>query len=466
MIVRSVTVMSLLLAVIVGVGFEPKEAAAERAAKRPNIVLIMTDDQDYASMKYMPKTRQNLVRKGTSFSKAFISTSLCCPSRATFLRGQYEHNHGVISNTAPDGGYDRFRRLGREKSTVATWLQAGGYETILLGKYLNEYDAKRVPPGWDQWFARTHGYVNGGTAFQLNENGRLRAYPKDKYHGEDVLRKKAGKFIRSRDKNSGPFFMYVATKAPHSPAESAPRHNGMFKGVPLPRPPSFNEADISDKPKKIYNKRRMTKEEIKDVTRDYRQRLRSLQATDDLVGAVVRAVRETGELNNTYFVFTSDNGWMQGEHRLPQGKGTPYEESIRVPFVVRGPGVPQDRRLNHIIANTDFAPTVADLAGVSAPGFVDGRSIRPLLRSNPPPLDRWRGQVLIEHVTYYRAVRTQNAKYVEYNNGEKQLYDLSRDRYELESQHESNPEMVADMQARLKALKGCSGGSCREAENR
>jgi arylsulfatase A-like enzyme len=449
-------------------------ATAEAVVKpsKPNIILIMTDDQDYQSVKFMPRVQSNLVRKGTSFKNAFVSTPLCCPSRATFLRGQYEHNHGVITNFAPDGGYMKFHDSGLEVSTVATWLRNSGYQTVLIGKYLNEYSGRAVPPGWSSWMARQYRDANTsrGRAFVLNVNGKLVKYPYAKHHDTDVLGDKANSYIRRRAGDSQPFFMYLATKAPHEPASNATRHDRMFTEVRLPRPPNFNERDVSDKPGWVRWRKLLTSEQIRQVTFNYRKRLRSLQAVDELVGALVKSLKETRKLDNTYIVFTSDNGWHQGEHRLASGKGTPYEESIKVPFIVRGPGVPMGQRLDHMILNNDFAPTVADWAGVTAPPFVDGKSIRSLLRGNRPSPEEWRKQVLIEHLgrsgAPYIAVRTQTAKYVEYENGDKELYSLTDDPYELESRHETDPAMLADMQARLEGLKDCSGKTCRVMEAR
>jgi arylsulfatase A-like enzyme len=341
---------------------------------------------------------------------------------------------------------------------------------VLIGKYLNEYDGTAIPPGWTHWYARTSRRVDGGTAFQLNKNGKLVNYPVSKYHATDVLRNLGTKYIRRRAGDQKPFFMYLAVKAPHGgPVEVARRHRNMFTKAPLPRPPNFNEKDVSDKPGWVRWREPLTSEQIREMTLNYRKRLRSLQAVDELVAALVKVLKETGKLDNTYIVFASDNGWEQGEHRLAFGKGTPYEESIRVPFIVRGPGVPQGRRLDHMILNNDFAPTVADWAGVTPPRFVDGKSIDPVLQKNPPLPNEWREQVLIEHLgrwgsADYAAVRTQTAKYVEYDNGDKELYDLAGDPYELVSRHKADPALLAEMQARLARLEGCSGRTCRAGE--
>lgn len=431
--------------------------------RKPNIVLIMTDDQDVDSTRYMPKLQKTLVDHGTTFTNSFVSTPLCCPSRATFLRGQYEHNHRVLTNSAPEGGYNKWRKLGRQRSTVGRWLDDAGYDTVLLGKYINEYDRRIVPPGWDQWYARLDKTKNSQT-YRVNENGKIARYDHDTLNTTDYLSRRAARYIRFREGDQQPFFMYLATDAPHKPARNAARHDGEFVGEPLPRPPSFGEKDVSDKPERVRGLDPFTPGDLAPIAREYRQRLRSLQAVDDLVENVVDAARDAGELDNTYFVFTSDNGWHTGEHRFPRGKGTPYEESISVPLVVRGPGVPV-QEVPHLVLNNDFAPTAADWADAPPPNFVDGKSLAPLLSEDLPEPGDWRQQVLIEHLDIgYRAVRTQDIMYIEHTRGQKELYDLRTDPYQLESRHDSDPKMVSLAASKLKALRGCEGEECRAAE--
>ena len=463
-------------------------------ADRPNVVLILTDDLDADLLRGHGSRYPNITKLaagGTTFENAFVTDPLCCPSRATILRGQYSHNHRILGNWPPLGGAGKFRESGREESTVATWLREEGYGTTLVGKYMNDYGGERVPAGWDDWYGVSGGHLSHG----LNENGDIRRYDPDRFYLDDVLAGKAVDSVRSPPGYGSPFFLWVGTRAPHAPADPAPRHEGAFSDARLPRSPSFDEADVSDKPDWVRDNPRL-QEEIPAMQDLYRDRLRSMLAVDEMVGRLMEALRETGELNNTYVFFTSDNGWHAGEHRLTTGKWTAYEEDIRVPLVVRGPGVPEGEKLPHVVLNNDLAPTFADLAGADAPNFVDGRSLAPLLGEDPPPADRWRSAFLVEAATelgpgaipplsgdpmpdYWRqvpraeywgrpgleAVRTEGRVYVEYGDGERELYDLDRDPHQLENLYEkAAPELLGHLRGRLAALRDCSGPGCRAAE--
>ena len=259
--------------------------------------------------------------------------------------------------------------------------------------------------------------------------------------------------------------MYVAPTAPHGPATPAERHKGAFSEEEPYRPPAFDEEDVSDKPSQIQDTEQISEEYASKIDDRYQQRLESMLAVDDMVGSLVQELESAGELDNTFIFFTSDNGFEQGEHRLQKGKNQAYEESSRVPLLVRGPGVPAGAKTEKLAVNTDFAPTFADLAGTEF--RADGRSLVPVLSGNEDP--SWRKAVLLERLpsqSGYRAIRTETHKYVEYNNGEKELYDLSADPYELDSVYDSaDPSLLANLKARLEALKDCSEEGCREAED-
>ena len=433
-------------------------------------------------LRFMPRTRSLIADRGVRFDNAFVTRSLCCPSRATILRGQYAHNHKVWVNTPPTGSFHKFRNAGLEWSTVATWLDGAGYDTVLTGKYLNKYDdTTYVPPGWDRWNAYLGDYYDPDT-YRLNQNGKIVAYSRSQTHDTDNLADKADYFIRQTSSASGasgaPFFMHLSPFAPHFPAYYPDRHAGMFSDASLPKGPSFNERDVSDKPGWVRENAPLTSGKTEDMTRFYRNRLRALQSVDEMVGRLVGALRDTGELSNTYIVLTSDNGIYLGEHRL-EAKAAAYEEAIRVPLLVRGPGVAQGRIRNQLVLNNDLAPTFADLAGASeaTPAFVDGRSLAPLLStfegSSPP----WRSAFLIEHrsssteydnvraIPAYDAVRTAGRLYVEYATGEKELYNLALDPHQLTNRYPSaSPRLRQSLQARLDALTGCAGAECRRAE--
>ena len=477
-VTRTLVLITLLFVVCLGSPPVGAEEVATQATEQPNIVFILTDDQDVESTKVMPKLRSLLVEQGTTFDNAVVTDPLCCPARATFLRGQYSHNTKIQGNSAPEGGHNKFRNLGPdgEKSTVATWLNDGGYDTFYAGKYMNGYGGKTryVPPGWDRWYGWMGHYHSPGGKYRLNENGDIRSYDLDRIHDTDLLGKKAVDFIKNQRGDNKPFFMWVAPNAPHSPAYLPKRHEGMFSDRSLPRPPSFNEDNVSDKPAAV-RRPKLSHAEVKDLGNTYRKRLASLQSVDGMISDVVGALRDTNELNDTYVVYASDNGYLLGEHRRVK-KSLPYEESIRIPFVVRGPGVPT-QKVKHLVTNNDFAPTVAELAGITPPDFVDGKPLTPLLEIDKPGVEAWRTGVLIEHVTpTYQALRTNTQTYVEWSGGSKEYYDLAdeedpyKDPYQLHNLF--NPDQpnlpqlpdTTDLRTRLDHLRDCSSQTCRDAE--
>jgi arylsulfatase A-like enzyme len=403
----------------------------------------------------------------------------------------------------PSGGFWRFHDQGLEDSTIATWLDSAGYDTILIGKYLNPYGLDRnghyspttyVPPGWDEWYAFEGTYRGARTNYDINENGQIATYQRSKMPDTDLYAQTAENFIRDTAGEERPFFMYLAPNAPHKPAYYAKRHASLFKQEPLPKPPSFNEADVSDKPKWVQNKARLSSTQVSNLTTLYRKRLRALQSVDEMVKNLVDTLTTEKDpsgqplINNTYIVFASDNGDYFGEHRLQEKAGA-YEESPHIPLLVRGPGVPQGMVRSELVLNNDFAPTLANWAGVTPPSFVDGRPLSPLLSSSPPA--SWRSGFLIEHrsapeeydyvraIPEYYAVRTSQSIYVEYpTTGEHEFYDLNPasptyDPYQLTNTYNAvvnnDPQLISDLQAKLDALKQCTGTgptppSCEAAE--
>src|SRR5215216_3354212 len=448
------------------------ERGSIEAVGRPNIIFIIADDLDAASVSKVPSLTEYMADKGITFDNAFVTSALCCPSRATILTGQYPHNHLVRTNVPPRGGFKTFRELGRESSTLATWLDDAGYETALFGKYLNGYGKigrNHVPAGWDEWY----GTVDDT---QLNQNGQLVTYQADTYL-DDALSGLAQNFVSRQERKDAPFFVYLSVHAPHAPAKPALRHEGLR----APRTPSFDEADVSDKPGWVRNLSLDSAEE-KRIDELYSKRLKTMAAVGEMIGGLLRTLEQTGKLDNTYVVLTSDNGYHMGQHRLGLGKQTAYEEDIRVPLMIRGPGLPAGASRDEIVLNNDFAPTFADLAGLPPPASVDGRSFASLLdrtqRNDPAS---WRTAFEIRNwdnkrnetsyrdvmpVPPYRAVRTQRYLYVEYKAGERELYDLRKDPYELHSLHDSaDPDLISKLDARLDALRDCAGKGCRTAED-
>jgi N-acetylglucosamine-6-sulfatase len=493
----------------------PREDNKEQP-KPPNVVLILADDLalddvNEDSLEHMPNLKA-LMEDGTTFENAFVTNSLCCPSRATILRGQYTHNHQILHNQPPLGGAERFRLSGGDGSTMATWVKEQGYRTAFFGKYMNGYAGTYVPPGWDEWRAVSGNFLSN----DLNENGHIVSYDADRYHLDDILSQKAAEYAERSARPDPPFFtadrpflMWLGTKAPHQPATPAPRHENAYPSVSLPRPPSFDEGDVSDKPAWIRDNPPLSAEQKAYMEELYRRRLQSMLAVDDMIGDLMGALGKGGKLDNTYIFFTSDNGFHLGQHRLGAGKWTAYEEDIRIPFVVSGPGVPEGKTLRHVVLTNDLAPTFADLAGVDIPSFVDGRSLKPLLDEEPTPPEDWRKRFLIEGVAergvstplvdesevtpiltgdplpngwrrssaknaevsetwgrpWMKAVRTENYLYVEYKTGEHELYDLRKDPYELDNEYASAPpELKQQLEAQLDALRRCSAAECRAAE--
>jgi N-acetylglucosamine-6-sulfatase len=473
LLLASTVLAGLLACGVTLVSLEGPEALAQ--TQKPNIIFVLTDDLDGGSIQYMPTVQQQLVEKGTTFNNGILTTPTCCPSRASLLRGQYTHNHEIFREST---GARAFKERGLDKSTVATWLHSSGYKTALVGKYLNGYSAylkdtgdyRYIPPGWDRWYANADENV---WARCLNENGNQRCYGG---HPDDVLADKAEEFVRTNKDSSAPLFLWLAFNAPHEPAPYMSQDADKFGDVPLPRPPSFNEADVSDKPSWVKRRSLLTAREISDHRAFYRDRLRSLQTVDRAVGRLVEALADTGRLNNTYVVFWTDNGHHMGEHRLGSlggtpGKGTPYVEDTRVPLIVRGPSVPADnRRRQELVLNTDIAPTFAELGRAQLPGFVDGRSFMSLFREETPP---WRTAGLIGNVgsgslnrPAFAGVISEDTAYVEYENDERELYNLKADPHQLQNIYkDTDPTLVAALEARLDALRSCEKEACRRAEN-
>jgi arylsulfatase A-like enzyme len=454
-------------------------ALAPCALAQPNVVVLMTDDQTAASMRYMTQTEQLLGAEGTTFSRAFATFPLCCPSRTTSLTGQYAHNHGVLHNAGPFGGFASFE----QSNTLPVWLQAAGYRTMQLGRYLNGYEAAAgIPPGWSDWNVAPHSSAFNYRSWKINENGVLRSYPapeRPEEYQTDFFARRAVELIEQAAPGDRPFYLSTWFVAPHAGAprdpddpvglgtpSPAPRHRDVFAGLTMPRPPSFDEAAMSDKPQIVADRPRFSPDRAAAIEENWRQELESLMAVDEAVGKVVDALRRTGELDNTLIVFLSDNGFMHGEHRALAEKVLPYEESIRVPLLLRGPGVPRGVVDDRLVGNIDLAPTILEAAGVAPGRTEDGISLLDLLRHPGEQLGRG---LLIENgngangVPAYRGIRTDRYLFVEHKTtGEQELYDLRKDPFELRSLDESEryDPIRRDLAAKLKRLERCAGVGC------
>ena len=451
----------------------------------PNVLVVMTDDETVADMRVLPRIQKLIGDQGTTFTNNFVNYSLCCPSRATFLTGQYAHNHGVLFGSA-------FTSLD-SSNTLPVWLQDSGYHTGHIGKYLGGYGRPNaggpgyVPPGWTEWYASDPPALDVYD-YDLNENGDV------VHHGsapsefkDSVFTRKAVDFIDRNAPSPDPFLLFVAYAAPHVTGSSdrrtpdrarslpagcadaampAPGDQDAFSTEPLPMPPSFNEADVSDKTGKVAAQKSLTPGLIDDLTRQYRCRLASLLHVDRGVTRMVNAVRRTGELKRTLVIFVSDNGFFSGEHRIPRGKVWPYEESIRVPLMIRGPGVPAGRTVDSFSINADLAPTILDAAGVAPGRIEDGMSLYDLIADPSQQRDLLiENHVETDKYSAYAGVRTARYVYIAYSAGGDELYDLETDPYELENLV-SDPSYAAPLawlQARLAELRDCAGESCRSS---
>ncbi len=546
----------LLLAGLVFANAQSASAAKSSAfpPEHPSFVVIQTDDETldqlYAvfnaggvEVPAMPNTLSLIANRGITFNRYYVSYPLCCPSRVSLLTGRYAHNHNVRGNVQPNGGYSGFKSRGAFTHNLATWLQGAGYRTIHIGKFLNGYgDAPYdtgldVPPGWSAWHtvenADTHHYYYG---YELNDNGTIdgpfgdsgswdtREYGERDYFGcptstienkpclyeTDVLSRIAYEELSGTPAEQ-PFYLQLDYTAPHGdfrrPAgpEPAPRDYTLFDGAPYPhsRSQGFNEGNVNDKPRFIREAPYLSLEEIHTYRVYYQKALASLRAIDDGVKTVIDTLGGLHRLRNTYIIFTSDNGFFYGEHRLTGGKFLAYEPATHLPFLMRGPGIKPDTSTGELAANIDIAPTILELAGVTPDKSVDGQSLVPFFRD---PSLRTRRPILFESFVEtndveangeptaqrvvkelkprhrhasgggakasivappkdYEGIRLGPYKYIEWPDGEKELYDITKDPYELNNivRVPNFSPIRAYLHAELVRLENCVGRTCRES---
>jgi N-acetylglucosamine-6-sulfatase len=449
---------------------------------RPNIVFVLTDDLSTNLVQYMPHV-QALMRRGMSFTNYTVANSLCCPSRASIFTGEYPHNSRVLANTAPQGGYVAFRDHGDSQHTFAVSLHSAGYRTAFAGKYLNGYSPfihgdgnPRVPPGWSSWGAvgdSGYGEYNYIAAL-ANHVTSFGGQPQD--YLTTMLDTLGQQYIRNARTYRTPFFLELATFAPHAPYIAAPQDIDRYNDVTVPHTPAWNRVP-TNAPAWLANHPRLGRNQIAWCNAAYRKRVASVQAVDRMVGHLQTTLSQTGQLRNTIFVFSSDNGYHIGEYGLTPGKLTAFDTDVNVPLVVAGPGIAPDTTNDDLVQNTDLAPTFDELAGASVPQSVDGRSIVPLLHGAHTA---WRSIGLIEHLKEgtgpedpdrqsaaagslpsYVALRSRTWTYVQYVDGEREFYERLADPDMLHNIYGRLGEpRVAQLEARVAALSACAGSSC------
>ncbi len=460
------------------------------AADGPNIVVFLTDDQTVDQMEIMAQTRTLLADRGVTFTQSFVNVPLCCPSRATLLTGQHASTHGVLTNAGASGGFATFAD---QEHTLATGLEQAGYQTLFVGRYLNGYGLtsrlRVVPPGWTDFHALVAPSDTLYVEPTVFDNGELVSYGEDDY-STDLITERALAGIERALGSGGPIFALVGYPAPHSqaglsvegysiftferdiadrfpggphPALPAPRHRGTLADHPVPLRPSFDEDDVSDKPA-FLQRRPMAPGARQEVEDYYRAGLESLLSVDESIAAIVDRF-ERSDVGDTYFIFTSDNGVLHGEHRIFGFKYLPYEETVRVPLIVSGPDVATDEMVSAVVSNVDLAPTIFELAGVEPNRPSEGRSLLGLMTGAE---EQWGRAVLLEGFEFrpgsppYRGVHTGESVYIEWLTGETELYDLVADPYQLDNlaDRPAAADLLARNQTLLRRFDACTGAAC------
>jgi arylsulfatase A-like enzyme len=516
---RARAALAAALALIAVAGGALTAGAAQGAAIGKNVIFILTDDMTSSEVTGMPNVMSEIAGRGTTFNRAYVSFPLCCPSRATMMSGRYMHNHGVHGNFPPQGGWPKYRP--QEASDLPVRLHGVGYHNVHIGKYMNFYGTQNgdlpVPPGWDEWYGKVSEdalYFN----YQLIEKTGAGATPKITFYGDqpldyqtDVFSDRAVDFVKDHPVSQEPFLLDLWFNSPHGPFDPAPRDLFRLAGAPLPKLRGVNEKDISDKPRWLQRqaRKRLGRAQIKLIDNERRRAQEQLLSVDESVGELIQALRSEGVLDDTYIVFSSDNGFFRGEHRIASGKYLPYDPASRVPLLIRGPGIPAGGVSEELVWNGDITQTILQIASGSGDSALDGRSLlpfaeNPALRSTRPILlegDTGAGGTEVESAQTsaararearvgvlgkrgvrnleqepnaiksastegapaYRSIRTDRYEYTVYANGQTELYDMWRDPAQLRS-------LAGDPRYRyvrkwlynaLIPLSSCAGASCR-----
>ncbi|KAI1422147.1 alkaline-phosphatase-like protein [Xylaria sp. FL1777] len=510
--------ISLTVSLGFGLGLAQEQVPLSNkdAPRRPNVVFILTDDQDVHldSLQYMPHVKKHLIEQGTSFSKHYCTTAICCPSRVTLWTGKAAHNTNVTDVSPPYGGYPKFVAQGFNENYLPVWLQQAGYNTYYTGKLFNAHTILNYHSPYPGGFTGsdflldpyTYDYLN--STFQRNDE-EPRSY--EGQYSTDVMAEKAYGFLDDavRDLENNPFFLTVAPVGPHSNVVysrkdnsvrfgepiSAKRHQDLFKEAKVPRTANFN-PDQPSGANWVLHLPQQNQSNVDYNDHFYRQRLRALQAVDELVDGLVARLEAHGILDDTYIVYSSDNGFHIGQHRLQPGKTCGYEEDINVPLLVRGPGVASNHATDIVTAHTDLAPTFLGLLGIPLRDDFDGKPI-PLTKGEIATAEQVRRehvnveywgvaisegehQVLRRDHNTYKAIRVSGPDYSLYYsvwcNNEHELYDLTVDPGQMNNllaapDSVSSQVLVAGLpiakivsrlDALLFVLKSCKGFSCRQ----
>ncbi|KAI7896354.1 alkaline-phosphatase-like protein [Mucor mucedo] len=472
--------------------------------KKPNIVFIFTDDQDYRldSLNYMPNVQKYLVNEGTMYKNHYATIAICCPSRVGLLRGQYAHNTNITDVSPPYGGYNRFNTLKLGDDYLPLWLQKSGYNTNYIGKLMNQYSVNNyndpTPKGFDyqEQLVDPYTYVYNTAVFSVN--GEAPVYYKDAYQ-TDIVHAKTRAALKRVQAQDDPFFLWVAPMAPHGQFEigndgsmktsspvPAARHAHLFKDVQIPRTPHFNPETQVKTASYWKELEKLNATLVEEFDETYRNRLRALQSVDEMVGTIFEELEKSGELDNTFVIYSADNGYHLGQHRALPGKCTNMEEDINVPFIVRGPGVEKGKTSELVSAHHDLAPTFVALAGGDQyiPSWVDGGVIpltkalknhRKHISKESFAVEFWSEYQMAENYdnmqvkgpNTYKTLRVisedYNYMYTVWCTGEHEFYDLKKDPYEMNNLYDqANIQLVNRLDALLIVLKSCRAETCRD----
>jgi N-acetylglucosamine-6-sulfatase len=462
----------------------------------PNIVFVLTDDLAWNLVQYMPNVKRMQAR-GRTFTRYFVTDSLCCPSRSSIFTGKFPHDTQVFTNSGSSGGYAQFEKVGNPTQTFAATLSGVAYKTAMMGKYLNGYEPtlNQADPGWSEWDVAGEGYPE--LNYQLNQNGRVVPYgnaPAD--YLVDVQSGLATRFIESQ--GNRPFLIEIATFAPHAPFTPAPRYVGQYHEM-APRTAAFAKTNVNP-PRWLAAQKPLSAADIVQLDTDFNKRVEAVQAVDDLIGQLFVTLKAQGIDQNTYVIFSSDNGFHMGEHMMFEGKQSAFDSDIHVPLVVVGPGIPAGTVDPHIVQNIDLCPTFAELAGTPPPANVDGHSLVALLRGHP--VSDWRNVALVEHhgpeveardlddpdndgwtpeavdggaaaghgpiPSTYEAIRMETSLFVSYADGETEYYDLTSDPGERTNTVGTlSKAQVTSLEGTISAIQSCHGSQpCWTAQHR